>query len=132
MHSSRTYRDGRRLITTASAVYCGMLSERSTSGERRDGFPAASAAMPPRPAEGGDLVGNPANAQHEALTVDCDLHHTGLGLGADHHRYASGVDTDRPEDHDDARRDPEDRLAVFSQRRPARLVINSRHNPRYR
>jgi hypothetical protein len=54
------------------------------------------------------------------------------GSERDHHRYASGVDTDRPEDHDDARRDPEDHLAVLSQRRPARLVINSRHNPRYR
>jgi len=143
MHSSRTYRDGRRLITTASAVHCRMLSRAVVlwgAPRRVPGGFGCDAAATRRRASGGDLVGNPANAQHEALTVDCDLHHTPVA------RSATTTVT-RPEWIPIGRRTTTTRAGILRitwpcsrsgdhavRRRPRhlRLVINSRHNPRYR
>src|SRR6476620_10835494 len=91
------------------------------------------AAATRRRASGGVPAGNPADAQHATSTIDCNLHHTPVARSATTGRYASEADTDRPEDHDDARAGIlRITRPAFSQRRPARLVIHSRLNGRYR
>ena len=92
------------------------------------GFGCDAAATRQR-ASGGVLAENPADARHAAPTVDCNLHHTPVARSATPGRYASEADTDRPEDHDDARAGIlRITRPVPSKRRPARLVIHSRHN----
>jgi hypothetical protein len=82
------------------------------------------AAATRRRASGGVLAGVPADAHHAASTNDCNLHHTPVARIAATCRYASEADIDLPEEHDDARAGIlKDHPAVFSQRKPARLVI---------